>query len=234
MNALIQARRHRTSLFDISQLVDKHVHIAFISIEHELIGDKAASKRTLSLPNGLELSFGQIIALAGDFYGVPEKPIIDPTEKDTHLRRKRFMEWHATLANADGIELELDQILEVMDEEKRLMKEALDNNVTIEDIEKFETSLVQKWDEITGGWWIKGVPILFGRVMKLAQSNYDHFMPYAKDAYLVGHELAMEKAQEASKAANNGEKSKLLKEALSMDAFACHFLTDSFASGHMR
>ena len=50
-----------------------------------LTGDKQeldvlGAKRLLRLPNGLELSFGQIIALGGDFYGVPDQPIIAPSE----------------------------------------------------------------------------------------------------------------------------------------------------------
>ena len=71
--------------------------------------------------------------------------------------------------------------------------------------------------------------------MKLAENNHDHFQPYAKDAYIVGHELALEKAREASKVGNQEEKIlRLLEEAYSIDAFACHFLTDSFSSGHLR
>ena len=67
----------------------------------------------------------------------------------------------------------------------------------------------------------------------MAANNHDHFLPYAKDAYLTGHQLAMEKAKEAGK--HGGKESKhLLHEAFSLDGFACHFLTDSFASGHIR
>lgn len=85
----------------------------FDSAEHENIGNKVklrfpaptsslsfteqevvGADRPLRLPNGLELSFGQIIVLAGDFYGVPERPVIDPTEKAEKVssgRRRRFI-----------------------------------------------------------------------------------------------------------------------------------------------
>ena len=90
-------------------------------------------------------------------------------------------------------------------------------------------------DEITGGVWFLGIPVIKGRKLELAENNYDHFLPYAKDAYLTGHQLAKEKAREASQYPRDPElRKKLLHEALSMEAFACHFLTDSFASGHIR
>ena len=101
--------------------------------------------------------------------------------------------------------------------------------------ERLGNSLVKRWDEITGGKWIFEVPVISGRMMKLAENNHDHFLPYAKDVYIVGHELALEKAREASKVGNQEEKIRtLLEEAYSIDAFACHFLTDSFSSGHLR
>ena len=113
-----------------------------------------------------------------------------------------------------------------------------DNNMLIvrivpKDIyEKLRNSLVEKWDGIMGGKWIFGVPVIFGQTMKLAENNYDHFLPFARDAYLAGHELALEKAREASKVEQQKTKIRLLEEAYSIDAFACHFLTDSFSSGY--
>ena len=100
--------------------------------------------------------------------------------------------------------------------------------------EKVGNSLVKKWDEHTGGKWIFKVPVISGRMMTLAENNHDHFLPYGKDAYIAGHELALEKEREASKAGNQEKKIKLLEEAYSIDVFACHFLTDSFSSGHLR
>ena len=89
----------------------------------------------------------------------------------------------------------------------------------------------KEWDKITGGKWLFGlIPIQHGRMLKLAAHNHDHFLPYAKDAYLIGHQLALDKAREA----NRSKSKRILHEALSLDAFACHFLTDSFASGHIR
>lgn len=38
-----------------------------------------AAERHLHMPNGLALTYGAIVALAGDHYGVPERPISDGT-----------------------------------------------------------------------------------------------------------------------------------------------------------
>ena len=35
-------------------------------------------------------------------------------------------------------------------------------------------------------------------MLDLAENNHDHFLPFEKDAYLTGQQLAIEKAREAS------------------------------------
>ncbi|XP_078366366.1 uncharacterized protein LOC144650544 [Oculina patagonica] len=186
-------------------------------------------QRKLKLPNGVEINFEHIIALAGDHYGIPEHPVIDPSnfrtdEVDSGLdsgRRKRFLDAYNTLARTpkDKMQKELEKLLAALEKE----------------IQTGESVSNKEWDEITGGYWVGPVPFKFGRMMKLAQNNHDHFQPYAREAYLTGHQLAMDKAREASKnRGNEGKRLDLLHEALSLEAFALHFLTDSFASGHIR
>ena len=70
--------------------------------------------------------------------------------------------------------------------------------------------------------------------MKLAVNNYDHFQHQAQQVYLTGHQLAIEKAQEAAKEEDVKKRNSMLMEAYAMDAFASHFLTDSFSAGHIR
>ena len=169
----------------------------------------------------MEIKFEHIVALAGDYYGIPKHPVIDPSEKKDELdsgRHKRFLDAYNTLARApkDKVQDELNKLL------------ATSNTQSSGDEDD-----AQKDDENFGGYWLGGIPIKHGRMLKLAEHNHDHFLPYAKDAYLTGHQLAMDKAREASKYGGN-ERKALLHEAYSLDAFACHFLTDSFASGHIR
>ena len=198
----------------------------FSSNEHKHIGKiihlKLDELRILTLPNGVVIKFEEIIALAGDFYGIPKHPIIDPLkgeDEDDPDRHQRFRDAYSTLARApkDELQNELDKLLATLQKET-------------EDGRSIDA---EKWDKITGGKWFFGIPVKWGKMLHLAENNYDHFLPYAKDAYLTGHKLAINKAREAGKHRGDDEK-RLLHEAFSMDAFACHFLTDSFASGHIR
>lgn len=200
----------------------------FAGSERAQIGNMVDSERDemrkLVLPNGVKIKFEQIIALAGDHYGVPEHPVVDPSsQQGMHGRdsgsQQRFLNAYNTLARGPKEELqkELEKLLAALDKE----------------IETGESVSNKEWDEITGGKWFLGFPIKKGRMLQLALNNHDHFLPYAKDAYLTGHLLALDKAREARE--YPGDKRKmLLHEAYSLDAFACHFLTDSFASGHIR
>ena len=38
--------------------------------------------RVLTLPNGVTIKFEEIIFLAGDIYGLPKQPIIDPFREE--------------------------------------------------------------------------------------------------------------------------------------------------------
>lgn len=75
-----------------------------------------------------------------------------------------------------------------------------------------------------------GILIRPGRFMQLALFNNDHFGQTAHAVYRIGLRAAMQDAYEAGMS-DDVEK---LKSALAKAAFACHFLTDLFASGHLR
>ncbi|CAB4032747.1 Hypothetical predicted protein, partial [Paramuricea clavata] len=129
--------------------------------------------------------------MAGDFYGIPDAPIINPSFPDRvdDGARQRFKNAYNTLAvtpNEGKYKEQLDKLLKLLaDDTKNAGKpgKCLHSN--------------REWDEATGGWWPFGVPYRYGQMMKLAEKNYDHFQPQAKTAYVVGHELAIEKALEA-------------------------------------
>jgi len=205
----------------------------FAGFEHNHIGKTILlgildERRVLELPNGVVIKFEEIIALAGDFYGLPEQPIIDPLkgeDQEDSGRHQRFVDAYNTLAWApkDELQNELDKLLDTVEKES-------EDGGSVE---------AKRWDEITGGGWIFGLPVKQRRMLQLAENNHDHFLPYAKDAYLTGHQLAINKAREAGEYHNEyhneyHKEKMLLHEAFSLDAFACHFLTDSFASGHIR
>ena len=199
----------------------KQIMMPFGGGEHAGIGKFITidELRVLTLPNGVVIRFEEIIAMAGDYYGLPNQPIIDPVDQEDSGRHQRFTDAYNTLARAskDDLQDELDKLLSTLQKE----------------IESGEEVSARIWDEITGGVWVGGVPVKPGRMLKLAENNHDHFLPYAKHSYAAGHQRAIEKAREAGSCRREKAKT-LLHEAFSMDAFACHFLTDSFASGHIR
>lgn len=217
----------RQFLLKLASLDDK-IHIYFEGFEHAETGKiKIEELKFLTLPNGVEIKFEEIVALAGDYYGLPNQPIIDPAFKDIDQedsgRHQRFRDAYSTLARTpktDELQNELDKLLATLQKE-------IETGVTVD---------ASTWDEITGGVCVAGVPVKLGRMMQLAETNYDHFLPHAKNAYLAGHQLAIDKAREAGNYSEDDkdEQKRLLHEAFSLEAFSCHFLTDSFASGHIR
>lgn len=103
--------------------------------EHTAIGDDtllrfakdapaiAARLVELHLPNGLALTYGQVIALGGDFYGIPGQPISDgasPAE-----RVQRFNAAFNSLAGLPASREEAHKILAVMQKEINAVNQAI-------------------------------------------------------------------------------------------------------------
>ncbi|CAB4004803.1 Hypothetical predicted protein, partial [Paramuricea clavata] len=248
--------------------------------EHELIGNKInyPSKpgiyTRLILPNGIQLSFGQMLALAGDFFALTNASIIAVHGKEEAARNPRVGEYPYK-PNVVGVKIENKK--KRPKEANKFGKEKRYNELMIEKVpyEVFKTGTVKvtpgERERFMAAYnTLAGVPrntiqeqvttlirmigedlivreyhngtlhtnieyanATNGRYLILASINFDHFQPQAPKAYVVGHQLAMEKAREAAKEKDPDMKRKMLNESLSLDAFACHFLTDSFASGHM-
>lgn len=209
----------------------------FESAEHLALGDRTALffsperaliGQPLSLPNGLMMTYGDILAL-GDFYGSPDMPISTGTTK--HERRRRFLMAFNAFARDPHAITEAKQILDVVYQEKQAAIEHLKQG---KDLEKHYRKITDETNRqincITGGgcsstWWLKP-----GRYLKLINHNYDHFGNHAWIAYQTGHRIAIQRALRAHR-----EKDlKQLELAYAMNAFACHFLSDHFASGHIR
>jgi len=212
--------------------------------EHTAIGDSAflyfsdddpgtlAYKVLLPLPNGLNLTYGQIVALGGDFYGIPDAPISDgETQED---RVERFTNAYNSLATAKGAFTEAQQILDVMKEEIDAVNEALNQGRSASSAYKaLGDSLSKKWNEITGGGSFVSPWYPLGRYLKLAAVNWDHFSQHAVLAYQAGHAAALAQALIARGLPAN-EQRQALCLAYAMNAFSDHFLSDLFSGGHIR
>jgi len=194
--------------------------------EHSYIGDAikltlvdgepvAASSHRLRLPNGLDLTYGQINALAGDFYGTHD-PISDG--RDDQDRSTRFLAAYDPLANGGPRQpKEAGDILDVLQAEIDAVNTALVNHQNPSVTYSTLPDVTSKLEEITSGR--SGIP----SYLELARINWDHFGVDARTTYNTGHAIAIQRAIDGD-----------LEGAYALNAFADHFLQDSFSSGHLR
>ncbi|VVN92610.1 hypothetical protein PS834_02001 [Pseudomonas fluorescens] len=209
--------------------------------EHTAIGDETllrfvqgepsipGSQVKLHLPNGLALTYGQIIALGGDFYGIPGHPISDgasPAE-----RVQRFTAAFNSLATLPASRDEAGKILAVMQKEINAVRQAIkEGKQAHEAYDALGDTLSEEWNRITGGGSVVSAMVPLGRYLKLAADNADHFGEWALSAYLAGHTGALQQAVVAHQSGSDQQ----LELAYAMNSFADHFLTDLFSAGHLR
>jgi hypothetical protein len=180
----------------------------------------------LPLANGLSLRYGEIISLAGDFFGIPEHPVDGDAQ--------RFLAAFATIETPAARD-EVAGILAVMqDERKAVEDDQAAGGDGVAAYERLGNELNARYNRATGG----GCPLLDllprGRFLKLAGQNYDHFGDDALAAYRAGHGCALQAAAAAAGEAAPAARRAGLLRAYAMNAFSDHFLTDLFASGHLR
>ncbi|NUO55028.1 MAG: hypothetical protein HOV78_00070 [Hamadaea sp.] len=172
-----------------------------------------------SFEYGPTITYGQGIALGGDFYGVVDQPISTAEDPDGVFRRGWFQ-----LATP-YIPHERSRILGIMEVEIKLVMAAY--NAGKDPSKVYE----EIGDRYSIDWAFETV----FRYPRLSLKNFDHFGANAVKAYSVGHAIALD---EARLAANEPKGSVLrqtrLERAYAMNAFADHFLTDLFSTGHLR
>ncbi|KAH7361721.1 hypothetical protein B0T11DRAFT_310692 [Plectosphaerella cucumerina] len=211
--------------------------VGFEPGEHDFLGDNLtlqlgnaktvkAGEYYFDLPSGLSLTYGSIIGLAGDFYGTYE-PISDGATLPEQM--DRFVNAYNTLAAksewqpADG-----KKLIGLLEDEKDKV------NAAFKDRDKpggIDPSVVYAGLQDLNNTFIKETakrPDGVAGYLGLAVMNWDHFGVWARKAYNAGHAHAMLVA-----AQGKGDVA-ALKRAYTMNAFADHYLTDSFSAGHMR
>ncbi|KAI9715405.1 MAG: hypothetical protein M1828_000865 [Chrysothrix sp. TS-e1954] len=182
----------------------------------------AANGTIFTLENGLQVPYGYIHALAGDFFGsIP--PITDADDFEEQVAR--FTHAFATLGiDVSGKEDAL-RSMNIKSKEVTLFNQAVhqgqdpSQGVYLHDVKLMRDNFINALDDV------------FNRehkgYLKLAHYSFDHFGHDAHDAYRAGHTAALRRA------ASNQDNETLI-EAYAMDAFADHYLEDSFAPGHIR
>ncbi|MBY5558822.1 hypothetical protein J0664_32935 (plasmid) [Rhizobium leguminosarum] len=200
----------------------------FESFEHLSIGDNitltlpteqiTAPQYPFTLPNGLQLTYGQIVALGGDFFGVPSKPISDGDTPEARVQR--FNQAFSTLGNDARAVTEVPKIFQILQTEIDDVEEA------IRDGQDPHVAYDQLGLKLSIEWCIA----TNGRYLKLAYTNWDHFGQHAVSAYIAGHTAALAQAVMAGQS----QDTQGLELAYAMNAFADHYLSDLFSSGHLR
>ncbi len=180
---------------------------------------------TLTLSDGqiLNLTFAQLVYLAGDFMGDP-KVTIGGNSLEQNM--SHFSTNFNAILNPPAKDY-LPGIINLVNEQVELNK---DNIINGKELNILPGSNI-KFNCVTGGGcyeydWL----INYGLYMKLAEVNYDHFGQDAIDSYLAGHRLALLVASVAKLNHNP----RLLNKAYAYEGYADHFLSDLFASGHLR
>lgn len=162
------------------------------------------------------LSFADIIWLAGDIFGEPKQVIsLSSNPSATFL---------LNAAAFDKYKKYLPKVLSIF------KQELAENQSNIANGNRLVVPKHYNYDynNATGGWGgLFGALFVQGLYVKLAAENYDHFGSNAFTAYSVGHTLALKAASTANNASD-------LAYAYFLDGFADHFLTDMFAAGHVR
>lgn len=220
----------------------------FESPEHEALGDYAATLLLYEgapVPNSFNLyyvsnlNFGQIMALAGDFFAA--NPISDGHDLPT--RKTLFMNAFNDLYDAPASVV--NNVLAVMDQQAaevaaivgRWQSPIPDNAYAIA---YSQANADNKYDKLynaaTGGFgsglWFAGPGA--GQYIDLAKTNWDHFGQNAVLAYQAGHACVLDLAASAPANETEAQRRQRFNKVCTMEAFACHYLTDLFSSGHLR
>ena len=185
----------------------------------------------------LRLSPGEFVALAGDFYGTRTPICTGSTKKQ---RDKLFADAFKTLipVNSEDKYNVLLKLKEAFGDEIEAAKAGVSDNMQPHDAalcheEHNDPTIL--YGKITRYFpYIKTYMEFNSHYMVLLSRNYDHFGGDAELAFGAGYRVAVETAKQAYAKRETAEGTALLSLALTQILFACHYLTDLFAAGHIR
>jgi hypothetical protein len=173
------------------------------------------------------VSYGEGIALGGDFYGLAAQPISTASDQQA-----AFKAAYGTLLGSDPALT--PKILAIMQVEAAAVAQAQrQGQQPSAAYEQLGDTLSGEWNVATGGGGAITNFLPMGTYLQLAAVNWDHFGSNAIAAYRAGHAVANQFAA-AIRLRPLAERPLLFQQAYAMNAFADHFLTDLFSAGHLR
>lgn len=220
------------------------INLGYESDEHMTMGDQVVlkglpSKNAFFLDNGIQLSYGEIIAMP-DYYGDADHQI---TNENTFEKQKnRFLRAFNSFSQYDVAYFKA--FWPIVEDEHNQVTAAIAAHQSVHELYKRIMDQEMLKLEVATNF----------KFFALAAKSFDHFGDDAWLAYQAGHSVAIDTAiagyQIASGRDSNAnaacekiadqhtclleEARKMLSRAYEQNAYANHFLTDRLASSHMR
>lgn len=171
----------------------------------------------------IRLSFGDIIALAADyFYHWKLGPCYPSISDDWDRNPSRSREIAADSVNLLRTDWEgfLYDVLKGIHDQGNKVSNAVGKGEDVAQVYKNHASEYDKYFTLS----------MKGGYIVIALCNPDHFGKDAERAYSSVHDVALALAKDAAKTQNQA----MLKDAYFTEAYAQHYLTDMFAADHLR
>ncbi|GKU09667.1 unnamed protein product [Fusarium langsethiae] len=248
-----EAAEHESVVFGVKL---RNIHgVEIPATDHETWGVKASDGNWGIFKKKKEviLTFGRIIALAGDFYSThaddnrtpvcgaffAESPKLD-TPEGWNAAVSRFRSAVQSLKN--DTDRNLITVSDLIEQEKKGNEEAereIEKGENKGDLHTIANAYHDHGCGIpTNKAWIEATIGLNNPKSSLyawlSYINVDHFGDDAFTAYEVGHSEAIRLAKEAGAKTSDTDKQNGLQDAYMHEAFCLHYLTDAFSSGHIR
>ena len=252
---------------------------AYEAWEHRALGDaRGGGGRRIRLPNGIELTYGQIVALSGDFYRSPEALLAAPAQELQQILA--VMERERTQAAASPNHAPTPDEVNANNAAYELATTGHDRQgYRIDTLGNDRDGTGGPHGEVREGEHVEsGAPGAQASFLDLASDNAAHFSPEnIANNWLPKHRLALDLARQAWQARHPGalptvtaagtaasaregltpepqaprapgpdtrpgiadasisasDPDRHEAEAWLTSAFADHYLTDAFASGHL-
>lgn len=245
---------------DSKGLQRQYVEPVFIPLPGSHHSGEYSNNFKINMDSGDNFTFGQLLALSGDFFW-GRKQVSDYRGNDTEAMRRFLLNFN-TLNNPfnggdpdmqmflnqtdDTVIDQARQIIEIVNQSISQLRVAIENNQPVRGVyytpERERSNLqfvnisrqpgTKAYTSIVTAAVHSGLNKAGGgRFLQLALNNNDHFANDAQYTYTIGHTAALIEAQKGFQA--NGDMT-FYHRALAMDATSCHFLSDTFAGGHAR
>ena len=205
----------------------------FAEGEHKVVGDTVTGQRTIFLAPDMPVTYGDVVALGGDLFG-DWPTLIQLANKKGITEGTRGEVWYAILvkvrANAEGRpekDVEAQWLGKVFDKKAKAAVEKRYNALALENIAHFPNP---KKGDAARSQAVKGAgPSAIGAGATY-RSNHATALTVAAAIGQARHRSPAPSAQDFG----TGQGTDDLNDALIVEAFGDHFLTDAFSAGHMQ